>query len=349
MIKVDVEQFDFDLPEELIAQTPLANRTSSRLLVLDKKTGAIEHRTFTDLINYLKAGDTLVLNDTRVMPARLLGIKEETGAKVEVLLLKSLEDDRWETLVKPGKRVKPGTRLVFGGGQLVGVCENSTEVGGRIIRFEYNGIFQQILDQLGQMPLPPYIREQLADAERYQTVYGRHWGSAAAPTAGLHFTDDYLDKIGKAGVNIAYITLHVGLGTFRPVSVDKVEEHQMHSEFYMINGENARLLNETKERGGRIISVGTTSTRTLETVARKHHGKVQAESGWTDIFIYPGYSFAIVDCLLTNFHLPKSTLVMLVSALAGRDHILNAYKEAVKQRYRFFSFGDAMFITDLSD
>ncbi len=345
---MDVQEFDFDLPEELIAQTPPERRTDSRLLVLDKHTGAMEHRYFTDLIRYLRKGDTLVLNDTRVMPARLLGVKPDTGARIEVLLLKSLYDDRWETLVKPGKRVKPGTRLVFGNGELTAECEDVTPAGGRIIRFRYEGIFQQVLDKLGEMPLPPYIRQRLDDQERYQTVYSRNWGSAAAPTAGLHFTEEYLQQIREHGIGLAFITLHVGLGTFRPVTTEKVEDHQMHSEYYRIDEENARIINETKERGGRIISVGTTSTRALENVARKYDGQVRAEDGWTDIFIYPGYRFAIVDHLLTNFHLPKSTLVMLVSALAGKEHTLNAYREAVKERYRFFSFGDAMFITELA-
>ncbi|MBO8172606.1 MAG: tRNA preQ1(34) S-adenosylmethionine ribosyltransferase-isomerase QueA [Bacillaceae bacterium] len=344
---MEVDLFDFDLPEELIAQTPLKNRTDSRLLVLDKHTGKTEHRDFTDLIDYLKPGDTLVLNDTKVMPARLMGIKEETGAKIEVLLLKSLPDDRWETLVKPGKRVKPGTRIVFGDGELTGICEDTTPAGGRIIRFQYRGIFQEVLDRLGQMPLPPYIKKQLEDSDRYQTVYSRHWGSAAAPTAGLHFTEEYLKKVEEAGIRIAYITLHVGLGTFRPISTDQVEEHQMHSEYYRVDETTASLINETRKQGGRIVAVGTTSTRTLETVASKYNGEIRAEDGWTDIFIYPGYTFSIVDSLLTNFHLPKSTLVMLVSALAGRENILRAYQEAIERRYRFFSFGDAMFITDL--
>lgn len=343
---MDVEQFDFYLPEELIAQTPLVDRTASRLLVLDKKTGCTEHRQFTNLIEYLKPGDTLVLNDTRVMPARLFGVKKETGANVEVLLLKELGGDRWEALVKPGKRVKPGNILQFGDGLLNGECEEVTETGERIIRFSYRGIFQEILDRLGHMPLPPYIREQLSDAERYQTVYGRFWGSAAAPTAGLHFTDGYLDEIKRKGVNLAFITLHVGLGTFRPVAVDRVEEHRMHAEYYSIKEENARIINETREKGGRVIAVGTTSTRTLEAVALRHGGKIEAESGWTDIFIYPGFPFKIVDGMLTNFHLPKSTLVMLVSALAGREHVLHAYEEAIQRKYRFFSFGDAMLIID---
>ncbi|GEN33070.1 tRNA preQ1(34) S-adenosylmethionine ribosyltransferase-isomerase QueA [Aneurinibacillus danicus] len=341
---MDVNDFDFYLPETLIAQNPLPDRTSSRLLVLDKRTGEVEHRTFTDLKRYLKAGDTLVLNDTRVIPARLFGVKEGTGAHIEVLLLKPLGEDRWETLVRPGKRVKPGTRIVFGDGLLIAECEESTDVGGRVVRFEYDGIFNELLDQLGEMPLPPYIKAQLEDNERYQTVYAKHRGSAAAPTAGLHFTEEYLEELKAMDVNLAFVTLHVGLGTFRPVSVDTVEEHEMHSEFYTLTEENARIINETKTNGGRIIAVGTTSCRTLETIGRKYGGKLVAEEGWTSIFIYPGYEFSVIDGLVTNFHLPKSTLVMLVSALAGRENILRAYDEAVRQEYRFFSFGDAMLI-----
>lgn len=341
---MDVNQFDFDLPEELIAQSPLKERSASRLLVLNKTTGEIAHQTFKNLIDYLEPGDALVLNDTRVIPARLFGAKEDTGAKIEVLLLKPLEEDRWETLVKPGKKVKPGAVITFGDGRLKGICEESTEVGGRIIRFQYSGIFNEILDELGQMPLPPYIKEQLDDAERYQTVFARNPGSAAAPTAGLHFTEDYLNQVRNKGVHIAYITLHVGLGTFRPVQVENVLEHKMHAEYYQISQENAEIINAAKERGNRVISVGTTVTRTLETVGGKYEGKLQAESGWTDIFIFPGYRFTVVDGMLTNFHLPKSTLVMLVSSLAGREPILNAYREAVEQKYRFFSFGDAMLI-----
>ncbi|WP_134700048.1 tRNA preQ1(34) S-adenosylmethionine ribosyltransferase-isomerase QueA [Ammoniphilus sp. YIM 78166] len=341
---MDINLFDFELPEELIAQTPLKERSASRLLVLNKKTGEVKHQSFRNLIDYLEPGDTIVLNDTRVIPARLLGAKEDTGAKIEVLLLKQLEDDRWETLVKPGKKVKPGSRISFGEGKLIGICEESTEVGGRIIHFEYKGIFNEILDELGQMPLPPYIKEQLEDAERYQTVFAKNPGSAAAPTAGLHFTEEYLEEIRGKGVNIAYITLHVGLGTFRPVQVENIFEHKMHAEYYEISEENAEIINAAKARGNRVIAVGTTATRTLETVGGKFHGKIQADSGWTDIFIFPGYTFTIVDGLLTNFHLPKSTLVMLVSTLSTREHILNAYREAVEQRYRFFSFGDAMLI-----
>jgi len=341
---VDVQQFDFELPEHLIAQHPLADRTASRLLVLHKETGNILHQRFTNLIDHLVPGDVLVLNDSRVLPARLIGEKEGTGAKIEVLLLNSLGDDRWETLVKPGKRVKPGTVIVFGGGLLRCVCEESTDMGGRIVRFSYEGIFYEILERLGTMPLPPYIHEQLEDQERYQTVYARERGSAAAPTAGLHFTKEYLEQIAAKGVHIATITLHVGLGTFRPVSADRVEEHVMHAEYYEISQETADVVNAAKEEGRRVIAVGTTSCRTLETVGSAHGGRLAATSGWTDIFIYPGYHFSIIDGMLTNFHLPKSTLVMLVSALAGKENILNAYKSAVEQEYRFFSFGDAMLI-----
>ncbi|MGE5703626.1 MAG: tRNA preQ1(34) S-adenosylmethionine ribosyltransferase-isomerase QueA, partial [Clostridia bacterium] len=312
---MDVTQFDFDLPESLIAQHPLADRSSSRLLVLDKTTGDVAHRKFTDLIDYLVAGDVLVLNDSRVISARLIGVKSDTGANIELLLLKSLGDDRWETLVKPGKRVKPGTQIDFGGGLLRAVCESATEMGGRIIRFEYEGIFYELLDQLGSMPLPPYIHEQLEDRERYQTVYSRQLGSAAAPTAGLHFTKEYLQKLEQKGVQLAYVTLHVGLGTFRPVSAESVEEHVMHAEYYEIPEETASLVNTAKREGRRVIAVGTTSCRTLETAGRAHGGRLEAEAGWTDIFIYPGYTFSIIDGLVTNFHLPKSTLVMLVSAL----------------------------------
>lgn len=341
---MNVKDFDFYLPESLIAQTPLQDRTGSRLLVLDKRTGNIEHRQFKDLLNYLSPGDTLVLNDTRVIPARLFGEKEGTGAHIEVLLLKQVEGDTWETLVRPGKRVKPGTRIIFGNGLLVGECLEDTEAGGRIIRFHYEGIFHELLDRLGQMPLPPYIKAHLEDQERYQTVYARNRGSAAAPTAGLHFTEEYLRSLQGQGIHLAYVTLHVGLGTFRPVSVGTIEEHHMHSEYYSLTEENARIINDTKARGHRVIAVGTTSCRTLETIGRMYGGKVKATEGWTDIFIYPGYPFQIVDGLLTNFHLPQSTLVMLVSALAGRENILRAYEEAVEKEYRFFSFGDAMFI-----
>ncbi|MGG3894071.1 tRNA preQ1(34) S-adenosylmethionine ribosyltransferase-isomerase QueA [Geobacillus stearothermophilus] len=341
-MKVDL--FDFHLPEELIAQTPLPDRAASRLMVLDKRTGAIRHETFRNIISYLNPSDCLVLNDTRVMPARLYGEKAETGGTVEVLLLKHLDGDRWETLVKPGKRVKPGTKLTFGGGKLQAVCLDTLEHGGRVLEFSYDGLFYEVLAELGEMPLPPYIKEKLDDPERYQTVYAREIGSAAAPTAGLHFTEELLDAIREKGVHIVFITLHVGLGTFRPVQVDEVEKHDMHAEFYQMSEETAETLNRVREQGGRIIAVGTTSTRTLETIAGKHNGRFVAESGWTDIFIYPGYEFKGIDGLVTNFHLPKSTLIMLVSALAGRENILHAYQVAVKERYRFFSFGDAMLI-----
>lgn len=341
-MKVDL--FDFHLPEELIAQTPLPDRAASRLMVLDKRTGAIRHETFRNIISYLNPGDCLVLNDTRVMPARLYGEKAETGGTVEVLLLKQLDGDRWETLVKPGKRVKPGTKLTFGEGKLQAVCLDTLEHGGRVLEFSYDGLFYEVLAELGEMPLPPYIKEKLDDPERYQTVYAREIGSAAAPTAGLHFTEELLDAIREKGVHIVFITLHVGLGTFRPVQVDEVEKHDMHAEFYQMSEETAETLNRVREQGGRIIAVGTTSTRTLETIAGKHNGRFVAESGWTDIFIYPGYEFKGIDGLVTNFHLPKSTLIMLVSALAGRENILHAYQVAVKERYRFFSFGDAMLI-----
>ncbi|WP_057764773.1 tRNA preQ1(34) S-adenosylmethionine ribosyltransferase-isomerase QueA [Cytobacillus praedii] len=341
-MKVDL--FDFHLPEELIAQTPLIERTSSRLMVLDKEKGATQHTVFKHIKEHLKAGDCLVLNDTRVLPARLFGEKEGTGAKIEVLLLKQLEGDSWETLIKPAKRVKEGTRIVFGNGKLSAVCTQTSEHGGRVLEFQYDGIFYEVLEQLGEMPLPPYIKEQLDDQERYQTVFARERGSAAAPTAGLHFTEQLLEEIKELGVHIAFITLHVGLGTFRPVNVEDLNEHEMHSEFYQMTEGTARLLNEVREEGGRIISVGTTSTRTLETIASANNGRFEEASGWTDIFIYPGYEFKAIDGMITNFHLPKSTLIMLVSALAGRENVLNAYREAVEEKYRFFSFGDAMLI-----
>jgi S-adenosylmethionine:tRNA ribosyltransferase-isomerase len=341
-MKVDL--FDFHLPEELIAQTPLENREQSRLMVLDKETGAIEHEVFKNITKYLKPGDCLVLNDTRVLPARLYGSKEDTGANVEVLLLKQEEGDSWETLVKPAKRVKEGTKIVFGEGQLTATCVGSLEHGGRILDFDYEGIFYEVLEELGSMPLPPYIKEQLEDKERYQTVYAKERGSAAAPTAGLHFTEHLLDEIREMGVHIAFITLHVGLGTFRPVSVDDIDHHEMHAEFYQMTEGTARLLNEVKEDGGRIITVGTTSTRTLETIASNNNGRFKEDSGWTSIFIFPGYEFQGIDAMITNFHLPKSTLIMLVSALAGRENVLHAYNTAVEEKYRFFSFGDAMFI-----
>ena len=337
------EDFDYDLKEELIAQTPLEKRDSSRLLTLNKQNGKIEHKIFTDIIDYLNKGDTLVLNDTKVLPARLIGEKEDTKAVVEILLLKNIKDDIWECLTKPARRIKEGTIITFGNGLLKAECIKEEDEGIRHYKLIYNGILMEILDKLGTMPLPPYIHEKLKDQSRYQTVYAKEIGSAAAPTAGLHFTKELLKKIEKKGVNICYITLHVGLGTFRPVSVEKIEEHKMHSEFYSMNQETADILNKTKESGGRIIAVGTTTTRTLESVLLKDN-KFKACSGWTDIFIYPGFKFKAIDCLITNFHLPKSTLVMLVSALAGRENILNAYKIAVDNNYRFFSFGDAMFI-----
>ncbi|MDR7237371.1 tRNA preQ1(34) S-adenosylmethionine ribosyltransferase-isomerase QueA [Neobacillus drentensis] len=341
-MKVDL--FDFHLPEELIAQVPLQNRTDSRLMVLDKDSGEIKHEVFKHVIEYLREGDCLVLNDTKVLPARLFGVKKDTGAKIEVLLLKQLEGDQWETLIKPAKRVKEGTEIVFGEGLLTAVCTGTSDHGGRILDFKYEGIFYEVLDQLGEMPLPPYIKEQLEDRDRYQTVYAREPGSAAAPTAGLHFTDSLLKAIKEKGVHIAFITLHVGLGTFRPVSVDDVLEHDMHSEFYIVTEGTARLLNEVRNKGGRIITVGTTSTRTLETIASANDGRFIEGSGWTNIFIYPGYEFKAIDGMITNFHLPKSTLIMLVSALAGREHVLHAYQTAVTEQYRFFSFGDAMLI-----
>ncbi|MCM3206463.1 tRNA preQ1(34) S-adenosylmethionine ribosyltransferase-isomerase QueA [Paenibacillus illinoisensis] len=341
---MNVNLYDFELPEQLIAQTPLLDRTASRLLTLNKESGEVNHRSFPDIINFLEPGDTLVLNDTRVLPARLFGTKEDTGAKAEVLLLKNVEGDRWEALVKPGKRLKAGSVIVFGD-ELKAVIDEEGEMGARTLTFSYNGIFQEILDRLGEMPLPPYIKETLDDRERYQTVYAKHEGSAAAPTAGLHFTDELLDQIRAKGVNVTFITLHVGLGTFRPMSVDVVEEHEMHEEYYSMSQETANLINETKKRGNRVFAVGTTSCRTLETVGSKFEdGVLQESSGWTKIFIYPGYNFKVIDGMLTNFHLPKSTLVMLVSALAGREHIMNAYKQAIQEKYRFFSFGDAMLI-----
>ena len=337
------EDFYFDLPEELIAQDPLEDRSRSRLLVLDKETGKVEHHVFREIIDYLQEGDCLVINDTKVIPARLIGSKIGTDAKIEVLLLKRKENDVWETLVKPGKKAKVGTRISFGDGLLVGEVVDIVEEGNRLIHFEYEGIFEEILDQLGQMPLPPYITHQLEDKNRYQTVYAKHSGSAAAPTAGLHFTPELLKEIEEKGVQIARVTLHVGLGTFRPVKVDNILEHHMHSEFYQLDEEAAEKINRAKESGHRVICVGTTSCRTIESAADKN-GKLHATNGWTEIFIYPGYEFKVLDCLITNFHLPESTLVMLVSALAGREQVLSAYEEAVKEKYRFFSFGDAMFI-----
>ncbi len=344
MTRLKVELFDFYLPEELIAQTPLEDRTSSRLMVVNKTTGSLINRKFKDIIDYINPGDCLVLNDTRVLPARLYGEKEGTGAHIEVLLLKQQEGDQWETLVKPAKRVKAGTVISFGNGKLKAVCVEELEHGGRILDFQYDGIFYEILDELGEMPLPPYIKEVLDDQDRYQTVYAKERGSAAAPTAGLHFTEALLEELKAKGVHIAFITLHVGLGTFRPVSVDDVDAHEMHAEFYQLTAGTATLLNKVKAEGGRIISVGTTSTRTLETIASANDGVFVEKSGWTNIFIYPGYEFKGIDGMITNFHLPKSTLIMLVSALCGRENILHAYETAVKERYRFFSFGDAMFI-----
>ena len=337
------EDFYFDLPEELIAQDPLEDRSGSRLLVLDKKTGETEHHVFRDIIEYLNPGDCLVINDTKVIPARLIGAKVGTEAKIEVLLLKRKENDVWETLVKPGKKAKPGTKISFGDGLLVGEVIDVVEEGNRLIQFHYEGIFEEILDQLGQMPLPPYITHQLEDKNRYQTVYAKNSGSAAAPTAGLHFTPELLEQIKTKGVEIAHVTLHVGLGTFRPVKVENILEHHMHSEFYQIEASEAEKINRAKGEGHRVICVGTTSCRTVESAADEH-GRLRECSGWTEIFIYPGYQFKVLDCLITNFHLPESTLIMLVSALAGREHVLAAYQEAVEKQYRFFSFGDAMFI-----
>ena len=335
--------FSYELPQELIAQTPLTDRSSSRLMVLSKDTGSIKHEVFKNIIEYLNPGDCLVLNNTRVIPARLYGEKEHTGGKIEFLLLNRKSEREWEVILKPGKKAKPGARFVFGGGKLVAEVIETVNEGNRIVRFEYDGLFENVLDELGEMPLPPYITEKLEDKDRYQTVYSKHEGSAAAPTAGLHFTNELLAEIEKKGVEIAYVTLHVGLGTFRPVKVENAEEHKMHSEFYVIDKENAEKINRAKANGGKIISVGTTSTRVVETVA-KPDGTLKESSGWTDIFIYPPYKFKCIDKLITNFHLPESTLLMLVSSLADRDKILNAYSEAVKEKYRFFSFGDAMFI-----
>ena len=340
---MNVKDYDYDLPEELIAQDPLEDRSSSRLMVLDRQTGDVEHRHFTDILEYLHPGDCLVINNTKVIPARLFGVKEVTQAKIEVLLLKRKENDIWETLVKPGKKAKPGTKLVFGDGLLTAEVVDVVEEGNRLIQFHYDGIFEEILDQLGQMPLPPYITHQLKDKNRYQTVYAKYDGSAAAPTAGLHFTKELLQKVKDMGVDIAEVTLHVGLGTFRPVKVENVLDHHMHSEFYMVSQEAADKINRAKESGHRVIAVGTTSTRTLEAAADEN-GRLHETSGWTEIFIYPGYQFKVIDALITNFHLPQSTLVMLVSALAGREQVLHAYEIAVKERYRFFSFGDAMLI-----
>lgn len=344
---MSVKDYDYELPKELIAQDPLEDRSSSRLMVLDKTTGEFEHKVFKDITDYLMPGDCLVVNNTKVIPARLYGVKEGTEAKIEILLLKRRENDIWETLVKPGKKAKPGTKIIFGEGLLTGEVIDIVEEGNRLIQFHYDGIFEEILDKLGQMPLPPYITHQLKDKNRYQTVYAKYDGSAAAPTAGLHFTPELLQKVKDMGVEIAEVTLHVGLGTFRPVKEENVLEHHMHSEYYLISKEAAEKINHAKESGHRVIAVGTTSTRTMESAADEN-GRLKETSGWTEIFIYPGYQFKVIDGLITNFHLPESTLVMLVSALAGREHVLHAYEEAVKEKYRFFSFGDAMFITDMS-
>ena len=340
---MNVKDFDFELPQELIAQDPLEDRSGSKLLILDKDTGKTEHRIFRDIVSYLNPGDCLVINNTKVIPARLYGVKEGTEAHIEILLLKRRENDIWETLVKPGKKAKPGTKIIFGDGLLTGEVIDVVEEGNRLIQFSYEGIFEEILDRLGQMPLPPYITHRLKDKNRYQTVYAKYDGSAAAPTAGLHFTPELLQQIRDMGIDIAEVTLHVGLGTFRPVKVDTIEEHHMHSEFYRIEQSEADKINRAKANGHRVIAVGTTSTRTLESAAEED-GTLREKSGWTDIFIYPGYKFKVIDALITNFHLPQSTLVMLVSALAGREHILAAYKKAVEEKYRFFSFGDAMLI-----
>lgn len=345
MTELKKSDFYFELPEELIAQDPLPDRSASRLLVLDKTTGQTEHRVFREIMDYLRPGDCLVLNNTKVLPARLMGVREDTGAAIEVLLLKRKENDVWETLVKPGKKARPGTRLLFGDGCLRAEVLEVVEEGNRLIQFTYEGIFEEILDRLGEMPLPPYITHKLEDKNRYQTVYAKYEGSAAAPTAGLHFTDQLLSQIADKGVEIAYVTLHVGLGTFRPVKVDNLLEHHMHSEYYEVTKEAADKINEVKATGGRIICVGTTSCRTVESAA-DDSGMVQPGCGNTEIFIYPGYQFKVLDCLITNFHLPESTLVMLVSALAGRENVLAAYQEAISKQYRFFSFGDAMFIAD---
>ena len=343
MTTLKKSDFYFDLPQELIAQDPLEDRSASRLLVLNRQTGAVEHHHFKEITNYLRPDDCLVLNNTKVIPARLLGVKEDTGAAIEVLLLKRRDSDVWETLVKPGKKARPGAKIVFGDGCLKAEVLEVVEEGNRLIRFDYEGIFEEVLDRLGEMPLPPYITHKLQDKNRYQTVYAKYEGSAAAPTAGLHFTEELLAHIEEMGVHIAYVTLHVGLGTFRPVKADNLSEHHMHSEHYEVTPETADLINRTKESGGRVICVGTTSCRTVESAADEN-GRVQPGCGDTEIFIYPGYRFKVLDCLITNFHLPESTLVMLVSALAGRENVLAAYREAVEEKYRFFSFGDAMLV-----
>ncbi|HYF82733.1 MAG TPA: tRNA preQ1(34) S-adenosylmethionine ribosyltransferase-isomerase QueA [Clostridia bacterium] len=340
---MELKDFHFDLPEELIAQEPIVNRDMSRLLVLDKNDGEITHRSFRDILEYLHSGDCLVLNNTRVIPARLFGVKKDSLGSIEFLLLNRKEKDVWEVILRPGKKAKPGARFLFGNGELEGEILEILEGGNRLVRFHYQGIFEEVLDRLGNIPLPPYIKKQLEDRERYQTVYSKHEGSAAAPTAGLHFTKELLQQLADNGIIIVYVTLHVGLGTFRPVKVDNIMEHKMHSEYYELSTESAETIKTAKINGGRVICVGTTSTRTLESIMQKK-GKLQADSGWTDIFIYPGYKFMLTDGLITNFHLPESTLLMLVSALAGKDNIMKAYKEAIAERYRFFSFGDAMLI-----
>jgi S-adenosylmethionine:tRNA ribosyltransferase-isomerase len=340
---MELKDFYFDLPEELIAQEPIVNRDMSRLLVLDKNDGEITHRSFRDILEYLHKGDCLVLNNTRVIPARLFGVKKDSLGSIEFLLLNRKEKDLWEVMLRPGKKAKPGARFLFGDGELEGEILEILEGGNRLVKFHYQGIFEEVLDRLGNIPLPPYIKKQLEDRERYQTVYSKHEGSAAAPTAGLHFTKELLQQLADNGILIAYVTLHVGLGTFRPVKVDNILEHKMHSEYYELSEESAEIIDNARKNGGRVICVGTTSTRTLESIMQKK-GKLQKDSGWTDIFIYPGYKFMLTDGLITNFHLPESTLLMLVSALAGKDNIMRAYKEAIEERYRFFSFGDAMFI-----
>ncbi|GAF35209.1 tRNA preQ1(34) S-adenosylmethionine ribosyltransferase-isomerase QueA [Lentilactobacillus farraginis] len=339
-----LEDFDYDLPHELIAQTPIKDRDESRLLVLDKKTGEMQDRRFYNIIDYLNPGDALVMNDSKVMPARIYGVKKETGAHIEVLLLHNIEGDRWETLMKPAKRAKVGTVIDFGEGQLQAVVTKELDHGGREIEFKYDGIFIEILERLGETPLPPYIKEKLDDPNRYQTVYAKEMGSAAAPTAGLHWTKALLQKVADKGVHLVYLTLHVGLGTFRPVEEDNIEEHKMHSEFYRLSQEAAQTLNDVRKNGGKIVATGTTSIRTLETVGTKFNGEIHPDSGWTDIFIKPGYHWQVVDSFITNFHLPKSTLVMLVASFTGRENILNAYQHAIQEKYRFFSFGDAMYI-----
>jgi len=341
---MNIEDFDFNLPEELIAQTPLKDRSSSRMMVVDAGDKTIEDRNFESVIDELNRGDALVMNDTRVLPARLYGIKEETGAHLELLLLNNTMGDQWETLMKPAKKAKVGTRITFGDGRLIAEVVEELEHGGRIVEFNYEGIFLEILESLGEMPLPPYIKEKLDDPDRYQTVYAKENGSAAAPTAGLHFTEEILNKVKQKGINLVFLTLHVGLGTFRPVSVENIEDHEMHSEFYQLSKESAETLNNVKDNGNKVVAVGTTSIRTLETIGKKFDGKLKEDSGWTDIFIMPGYEFSIVDAFLTNFHLPKSTLIMLVSAFTGREFLLEAYNHAIEERYRFFSFGDAMFV-----